>query len=61
MWKAGDRVLLRYEGQPLRHEQLVIGEAYGGNWATVTPDIDIYKGPLHVCVDVAEVVAMPGL
>lgn len=31
MWRAGDRARLRYKGQPLWHERLVIGEAHVGN------------------------------
>lgn len=59
MWRAGDRVLLRYVGQPLWHERLVIGEAYDGNWVIATPDFHMYEEPLQTCADVTEVIAMP--
>lgn len=59
MWRPGDRVLLRYEGEPLWHERLVVGEAFDGNWVVGTPDFDVYEEPLQPGGDVADVIAMP--
>lgn len=59
LWRPGDRVLVRYEGEPLWHERLVIGEAFDGNWMIGTPDFDVYEEPLQPCGEVADVIAMP--
>ena len=45
--KPGDRVFVKYDGDPHWHERIVVWPVGGGTFAILTPDDDVYCESLN--------------
>ena len=41
--KSGERILVRYVGDPVMHERLLLWPLGGSAWIMCTPDFDVYE------------------